>query len=265
MLTARLDDPSGYGRIVRGREDRIERIVEHADASPDELAIDEINTGIYCFRQGVLAPALRRVHPENAQGEYYLTDVISVLHDAGYRVDSLVADDATETEGINDRMQLARAEAVMRARTNLNWMRRGVTMIDPDHTYIDATVELAEDVTIFPNTLLQGMTVIGQGAEIGPDTRLIDCLVGAGAVIEKTVGRDAEVGAGARVAPLSPSSPDRPSSPGLGPGPSSLRGAARTAQAVPSTPQGRPPIGNRPLRRESCLLSDGGGGAQRLQ
>lgn len=202
MLTARVDDPTGYGRVVRKKDGLVHRIVEQNDATDLQLEIDEINTGIYCFRQGVLAPALRRVNPENAQGEYYLTDVVGVLHDAGYRIDAIVADDPAEIAGVNDRLQLAQAEAVMRARTNREWMRRGVTMIDPEHTYLDATVELANDVTIFPNTLLQGETVVGQGVEIGPDTRLTDCVVGADAIVEKTVGRDSEIGAGARVGPF---------------------------------------------------------------
>jgi bifunctional UDP-N-acetylglucosamine pyrophosphorylase / glucosamine-1-phosphate N-acetyltransferase len=202
ILTARVDDPTGYGRVVRGKDDRVSRIVEEADATPDERALDEVNTSIYCFRQSVLAPALRRLSPENAQGEYYLTDVVEVLHDAGYPVVSVVADDSIETQGVNDRVQLSFAEAELRRRTNERWLRQGVTMLDPDHSYIDATVELATDVTIFPGTILQGRTVIGAGAEIGPDTRLIDCVVGAGARVEQTVGRDAEVGAGAEVGPF---------------------------------------------------------------
>ncbi len=202
ILTARLPDPAGYGRIVRGKDDRVRRVVEESDATGEERAIDEVNTSIYCFRRGVLAPALRRLNPENAQGEYYLTDVVEVLHDAGYPVMSLVADDAGETQGVNDRRQLAAAEAELRRRTNLRWLQRGVTMLDPDHTYLDATVDLGTDVTLFPGTLLQGRTVIGAGAEIGPDTRLVDCVVGDGAVVEQTIGRDAEIGAEARVGPF---------------------------------------------------------------
>src|SRR5207237_8668652 len=152
-------------------------------------------TSIYCFRKSVLAPALRRLLPENAQGEYYLTDTIGVLYDAGYNVVSMVAPDAMEAAGVNDRAQLAVAEAELRDRTNERWMRRGVTMLDPERTYIDATVELAPDVTLFPGTLLQGRTVIATGAEIGPDTRLVDCVVGEEAIVEQTVGRQAEIGA----------------------------------------------------------------------
>ena len=202
VLTARLPDATGYGRVVRGKDDRVTRIVEHRDADEDERLIDEINTSIYCFRLSVLAPALRRVSRDNSQGEYYLTDVIEVLHDAGYQVGAVIADDYRETQGVNDRLQLATAEAELRRRTNESLQRQGVTMVDPAHTYVDATVRVAPDVTLFPNTLLQGRTVVEAGAEIGPDTRLIDCTIGAGAVVEKTSGREAAVGADAVVGPF---------------------------------------------------------------
>jgi bifunctional UDP-N-acetylglucosamine pyrophosphorylase/glucosamine-1-phosphate N-acetyltransferase len=202
LLTAQVANPSGYGRVLRGKDGRVRRVVEEADATEEERAIDEINTSIYCFRRSLLAPALRRLSPENAQGEYYLTDVIEVLHDAGYPVVSMVADDARETQGVNDRVQLSEAEAELRRRTNERWLRLGVTMLDPSRTYIDATVELAPDVTLFPGTLLQGRCVVGAGAELGPDTRLVDCSVGAGAVVEFTVGRDAVVGERAVVGPF---------------------------------------------------------------
>jgi bifunctional UDP-N-acetylglucosamine pyrophosphorylase / glucosamine-1-phosphate N-acetyltransferase len=202
VLTARVPDPTGYGRVVRGKDDRVSRIVEEADAGPEEREIDEINTSIYCFRQSVLAPALRRLSPENAQGEYYLTDVVDVLYQAGYAVVSMVAEDFRETQGVNDRVQLAAAEAELRRRTNEILLRQGVTMVDPAHTYVDATVRVAKDVTLFPGTILQGQTVIGAGAEIGPDTRLVDCVVGEAAIVDKSSGRDAEIGAGAIVGPF---------------------------------------------------------------
>jgi len=202
LLTAKVTDATGYGRVVRDRHGRVARIVEQADATDEELAIDEINTSIYCFRRSVLAPALRRLRPENAQGEYYLTDTIGVLHDAGYSVVSRVVADPMEVAGVNDRAQLAVAEAELRDRTNERWMRRGVTMLDPERTYIDATVTLAADVTLFPGTILQGSTSIGAGAQVGPDTRLIDCVVGEAATVEQTVGRHAEIGAGAIVGPF---------------------------------------------------------------
>jgi len=203
LLTADMADPSGYGRVVRGREDRVVGVVEHRDASDAELTITEVNTSIYCFRASLLGPALRRVTPQNAQGEYYLTDVVGVLADAGYRVSAVVADDAAETSGVNDRLQLAAAEAELRRRTNDAWMRQGVTMVDPDRTYIDTTVTLAPDVTLFPDTVLQGECVIGAGVRLGPNTHLVDSVVESGAVVEHSVGRACRVGERAVVGPYS--------------------------------------------------------------
>ncbi|MGH9282332.1 MAG: bifunctional UDP-N-acetylglucosamine diphosphorylase/glucosamine-1-phosphate N-acetyltransferase GlmU, partial [Acidimicrobiales bacterium] len=219
LLTTRLPDPTGYGRVVRGKNDRVARIVEETDATLEERAIDEVNTSIYCFRRSVLAPALRRLSPQNAQGEYYLTDVIEVLHDAGYPVVSLVVEDPMEAAGVNDRAQLAVAEAELRARTNLRWLHQGVTMLDPARTYIDATVQLGVDVTLFPGTMLQGSTVVAAGAQLGPDCRLVDCVVGEGAVVEHTVGRQADVGADARVGPFAFLSPGSHVAPGTVTGP----------------------------------------------
>jgi bifunctional UDP-N-acetylglucosamine pyrophosphorylase / glucosamine-1-phosphate N-acetyltransferase len=202
VLTARMDDPTGYGRIVRvGKDDRVARIVEQRDAAPDELAIDEVNTGIFCFRRGLLSPALRRLSPDNAQGELYLTDVVEVLAEAGHKVVTVVAEDAAETQGVNDRAQLAAAEADLRARTNRGWQDRGVTLVDPSATYIDAAVTLAADVTIFPGAILQGRTSIGEGTEIGPGCHLVDCTVGERCRIEKTVAQLSEVGADCQVGP----------------------------------------------------------------
>jgi bifunctional UDP-N-acetylglucosamine pyrophosphorylase / glucosamine-1-phosphate N-acetyltransferase len=219
VLTARLESPTGYGRIVRGRDGRVAAIVEQADATSEQLEIDEINTSIYCFRRAVVAPALRRLSPENAQGEYYLTDVIGVLYDAGYSVVSMVMDDPMEAAGVNDRAQLAIAEAELRDRTNERWMRRGVTMVDPERTYIEMSVELSPDVTLFPGTFLQGNTVIAGGAEIGPDTRLTDCTIGESAIVEQTVGVQAEVGAEARVGPFAHLPPGSRVAPGQVTGP----------------------------------------------
>lgn len=219
LLTAVIADPTGYGRVVRGKDERVARIVEHKDASEEERAIDEVCTSIYCFRRSVLAPALRRLTPDNAQGEYYLTDVIGVLHDAGYNVVSMVAADPMEPAGINDRAQLAVAEAELRSRTNLRWLRRGVTMLDPARTYIDASVELGVDVTLFPGTMLQGDTVVAAGAQLGPDCRLVDCVVAEGAVVEHTVGRQAEIGVDARVGPFACLTPGSHIAPGTVTGP----------------------------------------------
>jgi bifunctional UDP-N-acetylglucosamine pyrophosphorylase/glucosamine-1-phosphate N-acetyltransferase len=219
VLTARVDDPTGYGRIVRGRDDGVRAIVEEADATPDERAIDEINTGIYCFRRSVLTPALRRLSPQNAKGEYYLTDVVQVIAEAGYRVVTVEADDPAETQGVNDRRQLAMAEAELRRRTNEAWLGKGVTMVDPARTYVDAGVQLGPDVTLFPGVILQGRTVVGDGAEIGPDARLVDTVVGAGATVEHTVARHAEIGAGAVVGPYAVLEPGAVVAPGARTGP----------------------------------------------
>ena len=202
LLTAVLDDPTGYGRIVRDARGNVARIVEQTDASPEELAITEVNPSIYCFGRAFLAPALRRVSPENAQGEYYLTDVIEVLRGAGHTVLALPADDASETQGVNDRAQLADAEAVLRGRINTAWMKAGVTMVDPARTYVDATVELAPDVRLLPGTILEGRTVVAAGAVIGPDTRLVDSIVGEGTAIESSVLRSVTVGAEVHVGPF---------------------------------------------------------------
>ena len=202
LLTARLPDTAGMGRIVRAKDGRVSRIVEELDATEAELDIDEVGTSIYCFRRSLLAPALRRLSPENAQGEYYLTDVVGVLHDAGHKVVAIECEDPNEAVGVNDRAQLAAAEAELRRRINHRWMQVGVTMVDPERTYVDAGVRLAADVTLFPGTILQGRTVIGESARLGPHVRLVDCAVGDGASVEQSVGYDAVVGPSAIVGPF---------------------------------------------------------------
>jgi bifunctional UDP-N-acetylglucosamine pyrophosphorylase/glucosamine-1-phosphate N-acetyltransferase len=202
VLTAVVADPTGYGRVVRGRDGRVARIVEHDDADDEERAIAEINTSIYAFRRSLLAPALRRIDPDNAQGEYYLTDVVEVLADAGHPVGAVVVDDERETAGVNDRIQLAAAEAELRRRTNEAWLRAGVTMVDPSTTYVDATVRLAPDVTLFPGVVLSGGTSVGEGTEIGPGCNIVDCSIGARCSLQHTVARDAEIGDDAVVGPF---------------------------------------------------------------
>jgi bifunctional UDP-N-acetylglucosamine pyrophosphorylase / glucosamine-1-phosphate N-acetyltransferase len=226
ILTAVFADPTGYGRIVRaGKDDRVIRIVEQADATPDELSITEINTGIFCFRRSLLAPALRRIDPDNVQGELYLTDVVEVLADAGHPVVTVVAADAEETQGINDRAQLAAAEAELRRRTNQAWLKLGVTMVDPAATYVDVTVTLAPDVTLFPGAVLQGATVIGQGAEVGPGCRLVDTRVGERAVLDHAVADRTEIGDDARVGPFAVLEPGTRIAPGTVTGPFYTAGA----------------------------------------
>jgi len=202
VLTAILDPPTGYGRVVRDEKDGVDRIVEQSDATPDEFDIHEINTSIYCFRRGLLAPALRRLSPENAQGEYYLTDAVSVLRETGHTVIGVVADDSYETVGVNDREQLADVEAALRRRINQRWMRDGVSMTDPERTYVDATVELEPDVHLLPGTILAGRTVVGSGSMIGPDAHLTDTIVGEKAVVRQTVAHEVEIGDEATVGPF---------------------------------------------------------------
>lgn len=200
LVLSHMDDPTGYGRVIRDRDGRVVRVVEQRDASLEELDIRAANAGMYAFRRDLLGPALRNLRADNAQGEFYLTDVIGQLAGMGHRIGCLDVPEK-ETQGVNDRWQLALAERELRRRTNRQWLLNGVTMLDPRQTFIDVTVTLGRDITIYPGTILQGQTVIGDGCEIGPDVRLEDCTVGEGATIEHSVGVDAEVGAGATVGP----------------------------------------------------------------
>ncbi len=202
LLTARLADPAGYGRVIRAKDGRVACIVDEADATADEREIDEVATSIYCFRHSVLAPTLRRLSPAHDHGEYYLTDTVGVLYAAGYPVLSYVAPDPMEAAGVNDRAQLAAAEAELRQRINERWMRRGVTMTDPDQTYLDATVVLGVDVTLLPGVVLEGATRVGPGAVVGPSCHLVDAVVGAGARVEHTVATQSTIGEGAVVGPF---------------------------------------------------------------
>jgi bifunctional UDP-N-acetylglucosamine pyrophosphorylase/glucosamine-1-phosphate N-acetyltransferase len=205
VLTTTLDDPTGYGRVIRqaskAGDGRVLRIVEQRDATDDERAVREVNTSIYAFRRDLLGPALRRLSPDNAQGEYYLTDVIGMLAGMGHRVGCVTAPE-TETRGVNDRWQLALAERELRSRTNRQWLLNGVTMLDPRQTFIDVTVRLGRDVTLYPGTMLQGDTVVGDGSEIGPNTRLVDSTVGERCVVEQTVGVECTIGDDAHVGPF---------------------------------------------------------------
>ena len=176
LLTSVMDDPTGYGRVIRAQAKAGDgRVTAHhrtaRRATRQSWPLSEVCTSIYAFRRDLLGPALRHLTPDNSQGEYYLTDVISVLGGMGHQIGAVQAP-PTETAGINDRWQLALAERELRARTNRYWLLNGVTMLDPRQTFIDVTVQLGRDVTLFPGTILQGQTTIGDGCEIGPDTRL---------------------------------------------------------------------------------------------
>ena len=204
VLTTVLNDPTGYGRVVRDASTgMVVGIVEHRDASPEHLRIAEINSGVYAFHPEALVRNLARLDASNAQGELYLTDVIGFLVSDGTPVGAVVADDSDEIHGINDRAQLAHAIDVMRARINNKHMRAGVTIIDPASTWIDVSVVLEPDVVIEPNCHLRGRTHVASGAIIGPDTTLVDVQVGTGARVRRSEATGASIGAGCDVGPFS--------------------------------------------------------------
>lgn len=193
-LTSVLADPTGYGRVVRTERGDIERIVEHKDATETERGIGEIASGVYAFDHTLLRDAVGRLSRDNAQGEEYLPDVVGIFVGDGLRVAALIAD-VDETAGVNDRVQLAAAHRIYNARLLEAHMRAGVSVIDPATTWVDATVTLDADVTLLPSVDLHGDTHIAAGAVIGPQVSLTDTTVGAGAVIDRTVGKQAQVGA----------------------------------------------------------------------
>ncbi|WP_122816490.1 bifunctional UDP-N-acetylglucosamine diphosphorylase/glucosamine-1-phosphate N-acetyltransferase GlmU [Nocardioides pantholopis] len=203
ILSGVVPDPTGYGRVVRGPDGDVEAIVEEKDATDEQRAIDEINSGILAFDAAFLREALPRLTNDNAKGEYYLTDLVGLARDAGLSVGAFAIDDVAQTEGANDRAQLAELGRELNRRIVTRWMRAGVSVMDPATTWIDADVVLAEDVTILPGTQLLGATVIAEDAVVGPDTTLKDCEVGTGARVVRTHGELAVVGAGANVGPWS--------------------------------------------------------------
>jgi bifunctional UDP-N-acetylglucosamine pyrophosphorylase/glucosamine-1-phosphate N-acetyltransferase len=202
VLTAGVDDPTGYGRVVRAPDGTVAAIVEHRDADAGQLAITEINSGIYAFDAGVLAQALEQVTTGNAQGEMYLTDVLAIARAEGGRVAAHVTDDVWQTEGVNDRVQLARLGAELNRRVVEGWMRAGVTVVDPATTWVDVQARFEPDVTVLPGTQLLGATSVATGAVVGPDSTLRDVQVGARALVERTHGSGAVVGADTYVGPF---------------------------------------------------------------
>ncbi|OXM86299.1 UDP-N-acetylglucosamine diphosphorylase/glucosamine-1-phosphate N-acetyltransferase [Paenibacillus rigui] len=186
VLTAVLADPTGYGRIIRHSDGFVERIVEHKDATEAEKEVSEISTGIFCFDNKALFQALSQVKNDNAQGEYYLPDVIEMMRKEGLSVFAYPTPAVEEGMGVNDRMQLATVEKLLRARINEKHMRNGVTIIDPESTYIDADVVIGADTVIHPGTFLRGNTCIGEGCVVGPAADLLDCQVESKVTIQYT-------------------------------------------------------------------------------
>ncbi len=202
VLTAEVPDATGYGRIVRdGVSGAVTAIVEHKDATESQRAIREINSGVFAFDGQLLADALGKVRTDNSQGEEYLTDVLGILREAGHRVGASVAGDHREIAGINNRVQLSEARRILNDRLLNRAMLDGVTVIDPATTWVDVTVTFEQDAVVHPGTQLHGSTHVGEGAEVGPNSRLTDTRVDAGARVDNTVAYSSHIGPGASVGP----------------------------------------------------------------
>jgi len=202
LTTVTLADPAEYGRIVRGADERMARIVEHRDATPAELALDEINVGLYVFRADALRPALARLTSDNAQGELYLTDVVHLLIDAEHIVSTFAADDEELCMGVNSRVELALINAAMRRRLLERLMLAGVTVEDPETTYVDWGVEVGRDTVLRANTHLLGRTTVGAASEIGPGSFLRDAFVGDRARVVSSHLYECVIGSGCTVGPF---------------------------------------------------------------
>ncbi len=203
LLTTRVVNPSGYGRIIRDEGGQVAAIVEERDASPAQRNITEINPGLYCFRIRPLIETLDKLSNRNVQGEYYLTDVIAIQREAGLKIEGVLHTDPEELQGINTRAELAKASRALRTQKNAQLMAGGVTMIDPECTYIDLDVVVEKDVTLHPHVTLQGKTYIGEGAAIHSGTRISDSRIDAETVIlDCSQITDSEVGAGSAVGPF---------------------------------------------------------------
>lgn len=202
VLTTIMDDPSGYGRVIRNKAGDVEKIIEQKDATPDQRLITEINTGTYCFDNQFLFDALALVTNNNAQGEYYLPDVIEIAKMKDEKVTAYQTSDSNETIGINDRVALAEAEKIMKQRINKQHMRNGVTIVDPDQTYITPSVEIAADVIIEPGTVIRGETRIGSQTIIGPNSEIEDCQIGEETKITHSVVHQSKIGSHVNIGPF---------------------------------------------------------------
>ncbi len=214
LVTAWMPLPSNFGRIVR-RGDEVERIVEERDATPEQRAIDEMNAGIYAFDEDALREAVTHLRPDNAQSEYYLTDTVAYFAGTGRRVRPVVAPDHRTVLGINDRVELATARKAMNARLCERHMRNGVTIVDPDTTYLEPELEIGRDTVIYPNTTISRLSRLGEHCVIGPNARLSNATAGARVAIRESVIVDATLGSDVTVGPFA-----------------HLRGDTRTADRV---------------------------------
>lgn len=193
ILSAMMDDPAGYGRIVRG-EHGVERIVEHKDATTGERLIKEINPSVYCFSIPLLLEALSNIKNDNAQGEYYITDCIEYIASNGHKVEAVVCNDAAECIGVNDRIQLADAAKHLRRRINEQFMKNGVSIIDPDNTYIESSVKIGQDTVVYPGVTIEGNTTIGDDTILYPGSRIANSEIGSGTTVQNSVILESRVG-----------------------------------------------------------------------
>ena len=201
ILTSIVEDPTGYGRIVRDENDQVLKIVEHKDCNEEELKINEMNTAIYCFDIELLVNALGKINNNNNQGEYYLTDIIEILKSENKSVGAVVTE-YEETIGVNSRVQLAEAEEILRNRINLEHMENGVTLIDPKTTYIGIDVEIGKDTIIYPNNILEGNTKIGDNCLLYQNSRITDSVIGNEVEIQSSVILSSSVGDNTTVGPF---------------------------------------------------------------
>lgn len=203
LLTATLDEAGSYGRVVRDTETgRVQAIVEARDASPEQLEIREIGTSVYAFEPAALFAALRKIKPQNAQGEYYLTDAIALLAEQGSIVEALIAPNADSVRGVNNRAELIELREVLQVRVHQAHSIAGVTILDPRTTHIEASVKIGADTTIHPFTILSGVTDIGEDCEIGPGARISDSKIGSRVTVRDSYVTASEVGDGSRIGPF---------------------------------------------------------------
>lgn len=202
VLTTAFDNPTGYGRVIRNHDGDVSRIVEHKDANEEELTINEINTGTYCFDNKALFEALEKVDNDNAQGEYYLPDVIEILKKENEKISAYLMTDQEESIGINDRVALAEAEAIMKRRINKSHLQNGVTITDIENTYIGPNVEIEQDVIIYPGSIINGNTTIKSDAIIGPNSEINNSVIGEASIIKQSVIFDSKVGKQVNIGPF---------------------------------------------------------------